>query len=163
MTFTCRIFQHSNFHKLLMKFKKLLLLIIENSCCSCIYSDKNAKHRCSLISLIQGLCNLIIVSNEKTYQQNKTSNRMKQMKSFLGLLIIVLCLVHDYEAVENKLNNEVSLKRIRRIIRGHLATPGQVKTKYFHLIIEITIDFCISSFHIKYLLIIMEIIFVVEH
>ena len=53
---------------------------------------------------------------------------MKQMKSFLGLLIIVICLIYEYETVEN---NEVIFKRVRRIIRGHLATPGQVKNKYF--------------------------------
>jgi hypothetical protein len=58
---------------------------------------------------------------------------MKQMKSFLRLLIIVICLIYQYETVENKINNEVILKRVRRIIRGHLATPGQVKNKCFRL------------------------------
>jgi len=86
---------------------------------------------------------------------------MKQIKSFLGLIIIVIYLIYGYGAMENKLNNEVRLKRIRRIIRGHLAKPGQVTNRYFQLIVEIIIDICIFSFHIKYPSIIMEIIFVV--
>jgi hypothetical protein len=87
---------------------------------------------------------------------------MEQTKCFLGLIIIVIYLIHNYETVEYKTNNEVILKRIRRIIRGHLAKPGQVTNEYFQSIFEIMIDLCISSFHIKYLSIITEIIFVVE-
>ncbi len=33
---------------------------------------------------------------------------------------------HGYKTVENQAKNEIILKRIRRIIRGHLAKPGQV-------------------------------------
>jgi len=87
---------------------------------------------------------------------------MEQIKIFLGLMTIVIYLIHGYQSVENKADNEVRLKRIRRIIRGHLAKPGQVTNRYFQSIVETIIDICISSFHIKYLLIIMEIIFVVE-
>ncbi|CAF1008933.1 unnamed protein product [Rotaria sordida] len=50
---------------------------------------------------------------------------MERIKSFLGLVVIVICLVYQYETKENKINNEIILKRIRRIIRGHLAKPGQ--------------------------------------
>lgn len=52
---------------------------------------------------------------------------MKQMK--IVLVLIVIYLIHSYETVENKINNEVRLNRIRRIIRGHLAKPGQVMNR----------------------------------
>ncbi|CAF1563510.1 unnamed protein product [Rotaria magnacalcarata] len=50
---------------------------------------------------------------------------MKQIKSFLSGLVIILSLVHQNETRENELNNEIILKRFRRIIRGQLAKPGQ--------------------------------------
>lgn len=57
---------------------------------------------------------------------------MEQLKRFFGLLLISVCLVHHSETIENKVNNEIVLKRVRRIIRGHLAQPGQVSHRHTH-------------------------------
>jgi len=61
---------------------------------------------------------------------------MKHIEGFFGILIIFLWLIHDYATAEN----EITLKRFRRIIRGHLATPGQVTKRYFQSIIEFMIE-----------------------
>jgi hypothetical protein len=56
---------------------------------------------------------------------------MERTKYFLGLILIMIYLIHDYKTMENQMKNEIGLKRIRRIIRGHLAKPGQVNNCYF--------------------------------
>ncbi len=95
--------------------------------------SKAKKHGPSLISLLQGLCNSIIVLNVTAHDGSKINIRMKQIKSFLGLTIIVIYLIYGYETVDNQVNNEIRLNRIRRIIRGHLAKPGQVTKHIFSI------------------------------
>lgn len=85
---------------------------------------------------------------------------MEQIKCLLGLIIILIFLIHGNETIEHPTRNELILKRTRRIIRGHLAQPGQVFLSLW--VNELIEDHCIFSFPIKYLSIIMEIIFVVE-
>lgn len=46
---------------------------------------------------------------------------MEQIKYLLGLIIVLISLIYG-----NPTNNELILKRTRRIIRGQLAKPGQV-------------------------------------
>jgi hypothetical protein len=91
--------------------------------------SKAKKHGASLISSLQGLCNSIIVSNVTAHYGGKINIRMEQIKSFLGLTIIVIYLIYGYETVDN----EIRLNRIRRIIRGHLAKPGQVTKQIFSI------------------------------
>lgn len=80
---------------------------------------------------------------------------MEQIKCLLGLIIVLISLIDG-----NPTNNEVILKRTRRIIRGQLAKPGQVF--FSRMINEKVKHHCTISFPIKSRSIIMEIIFVVE-
>ncbi len=61
---------------------------------------------------------------------------MEQIKHVLGLILILIYLIHVYATVENTGNNEVRSKRVRRIIRGHLAQPGQV-TNIFNRLLKL--------------------------
>jgi hypothetical protein len=54
---------------------------------------------------------------------------MEQIKCLIGFFLFVICLVYISATIESKTNNEILLKRTRRIIRGHLAEPGQVINK----------------------------------
>lgn len=51
---------------------------------------------------------------------------MEQIKHFFGLIVILIYLIHGKETMENSTEDTIILNRVRRIIRGHLAKPGQV-------------------------------------
>ncbi len=57
---------------------------------------------------------------------------MEQIKHVLGLIVILIYLIH----VDATGNNGVRSKRVRRIIRGHLAQPGQV-TNIFNRLLKL--------------------------
>jgi len=89
---------------------------------------------------------------------------MKQIQR-LGLLlllsVLVDCVAHVSTDDDQQTTAEPSLTRIRRIIRGHLAKPGQVEMiNKRHFTID-HIQFLLS-FLIKSRSTTMEIIFVVE-
>ncbi len=46
---------------------------------------------------------------------------MKRIKYVFGFIFIMIYFIDGYHTT-----NEIILKRVRRIIRGHLAKPGQV-------------------------------------
>ena len=80
----------------------------------------------------QGLSNSIVVDDETKYLRLiQITISMEHIKRFFSLLVIVIYLMHINQSVGNAIQQEARLKRIRRIIRGHLAKPGQVMQKYF--------------------------------
>lgn len=51
---------------------------------------------------------------------------MVSTRRLCSLVIIVVLVIQGYQSVTTNVNDHVVLKRVRRIIRGHLAAPGQV-------------------------------------
>ncbi|CAF0980764.1 unnamed protein product [Adineta ricciae] len=73
------------------------------------------------------LSNSIVVDNEtKYFRLIQITISMKHIKRFFSLFIGVIYLIHINQSLGNTIKQETRLKRIRRIIRGHLAKPGQL-------------------------------------
>lgn len=53
---------------------------------------------------------------------------MEQLRNVYTLLIVIFSLIQLYDTIDEKVDNEIILKRVRRIIKGHIAKPGQVKS-----------------------------------
>lgn len=51
---------------------------------------------------------------------------MKQLRSIFVLIFFVTYVNYGHTVGESRVENGILLKRFRRIIRGHLAVPGQV-------------------------------------